>query len=66
MSLPNHYPLQFPYEDSNYLDALVHDYLELMGELPEQRTSIPNNNLLVEYGTSGMPQDENGERTGEG
>jgi len=56
MSLPNHYPLQFPYDDHQYLEALAQDYLELMGE---ESTGTPNNNLLVEYSTPSVSQAEN-------
>ena len=53
MSLPNHYPVHFPYDENSYLDALVQDYLELMGEIiPES----PNNNLLTEYSAQSVPQ----------
>lgn len=51
--------MQFPYDDHQYLDALAQDYLELMGEFPAESTSIPNNNLLIEYDTPSMQQDEN-------
>lgn len=47
----------FPFDDPAYLNALLHDYLELMGEEP---ISSPNNTLLTEYGAEGMPQDQHG------
>jgi hypothetical protein len=43
------------HDDPEYLHALVNDYLEAMGEEPIGTT---NNNLLMEYGYEGMPQDE--------
>jgi len=63
MNLPNHYPLQFPHDDHQYLEALAQDYLELMGEEP---TVSPHNNLLIEYDTPSIVPDRNGERNGEG
>lgn len=46
MTLPNHYPLSFPYEDTSYLEALVQDYLEAMGENVPDTSS---HSLLIEY-----------------
>lgn len=46
MSLPNHYPLNFPYDGTQYLEALVQDYLELMGDVV---TESQPNTLLIEY-----------------
>jgi len=52
--------MQFPYDDTQYLEALAQDYLELMGEEPIGST---NNNLLVEYDTRSMQQDSNTQDT---
>lgn len=49
MSLPNHYPLNFPYEDTNYLEALVRDYLELMGESSDESIDTSSHSLIMEY-----------------
>lgn len=49
MTLPHSLSVNFPYDDMNYVDALVRDYLELMGEGSGDSTVTPHNTLLVEY-----------------
>lgn len=58
MTLPNHYPLTFPYEDTSYLEALVQDYLEAMGEEVHDSSS---HTLLIEYKQDDPAQHSNGE-----
>lgn len=49
------------HDDPQYLDALVRDYLELMGEAPEPSTLTPSNNLLMEYDTPHGVRDQSTE-----
>lgn len=58
MSHPSHpnlrSPIDFPYEDIQYLHALAQDYLELMGE---SEPTQPNT-LLTEYSTETPQQNQ--------
>lgn len=62
-SSPNHYPISFPHDDTHYLEALVRDYLELMGEALEDATDTPTHTLLMEYKNEHPAQNQNTDDT---